>query len=54
MNDPYSYTRSPSNADELLQILKEEWEKIDGEVLINLVNSMPSCKGITMWEGLRF
>lgn len=34
--------RSPSNIDELLQVLKKEWEKIDGKVLMNLVNSMPS------------
>lgn len=49
--------RRPHSANELWEVMQEEWEAIDQEVFDNLVDSMPECieavisaeRGHTKW-----
>ena len=43
-----------TNIDDLQDYLKEEWKKITGDTLINLIRSMPNrCQAIIDSDGKR-
>ena len=44
--------RKPTNKHDLFKILKQEWEKIDNNVIVKLVDSMPCrCQTVINAKG---